>query len=496
MAHSMILDHRGRPFRRRPIVGREYAGIEAGRDITRGYIDDQVYLAPQDKVLRYQGGTNYELYEDLLRDDRVKSAFGQRIAAVVAREWVVNPGGERRRDRMAADHLRETLRHVQWDRVTDMMLYGVFYGYSVAEVMWLRDGRHVAMDRIRVRNRRRFVFDAHFNPLLLTSDNPNGEALPERKFWCFSAGADNDDEPYGRGLAHYLFWPVWFKKNQTRYWLVFLEKFGAPTPVSKYSRDDDKQKALELASAVHVDSALAVPEGIVLEFLEAMRSGSVDYGDFRRAMDDAITTIILSQTMTTGDGSSLSQAQVHMEVRREVVESDAWLIDESFRRGPAAWWTAMNYPGAATPEVQRVMEDPAELKDLADRDKTIVDMGHALTAEYVEDTYHVEVDRTARPAPETPPAPAEPPDPTTDLAEGDDPLMALDQVLDAIDADEWQAMAAPLIEPVLAKAASDPDGLLDDLAALYPELDAEALTEQLARVLFVADVWGQLSADE
>ena len=122
-------------------------------------------------------------------------------------------------------------------------------------------------------------------------------------------------------------------------------------------------------------------------------------------------------------------------------------------------------------------------------------MGHALTAEYVEDTYHVEVDRTARPAPETPPAPADPPDPTTDLAEGDDPLVALDQVLDAIDADEWQAMAAPLIEPILAKAASDPDGLLDDLAALYPELDAEALTEQLARVLFVADVWGQLSAD-
>lgn len=490
---SMILDHRGQPFRRRPIVGTEYAGIEAGRDITRGYVDDQLYLTPQDKVLRYQGGTQYELYEDMLQDDRVKSAFGQRRAAVVAREWAVDPGGERRRDRMAADHLRETLKHVQWDRVTDLMLYGVFYGYSVAEVLWTRDGRHVAMDRIRVRNRRRFVFDVHFAPLLLTADHPNGEPLPERKFWCFSAGADNDDEPYGRGLAHFLYWPIWFKKNQTRFWLLFLEKFGMPTPTAEYSRDEDKQKALALARAVHVDSALAVPEGVVLKFLEAMRSGSVDYGDFRRAMNDAITTIILSQTMTTEDGSSLSQAQVHMEVRREVVESDAWLIDESFRRGPAAWWTAMNYPGAATPEVRRVMEDPAELKDLADRDKAIVDMGHPLTAEYVEQTYHVEVDRTARPPP---PAPAEPPDPTTDLAEDADPAAVLEQVLDAIDADEWQALAAPLIEPVLAKAARDPDGLLADLAALYPELDAGALTEQLARVLFVADVWGQLMADD
>ena len=69
-------------------------------------------------------------------------------------------------------------------------------------------------------------------------------------------------------------------------------------------------------------------------------------------------------------------------------------------------------------------------------------------------------------------------------------------MLDAIDADEWQTLAAPLIEPILAQATSDPDGLLANLAALYPELDAEALTEQLARVLFVAEVWGQLSANE
>ena len=69
-------------------------------------------------------------------------------------------------------------------------------------------------------------------------------------------------------------------------------------------------------------------------------------------------------------------------------------------------------------------------------------------------------------------------------------------MLDAIDADEWQTLAAPLVEPIIAKATSDPDGLLADLAALYPELDAEALTEQLARVLFVSEVWGQLSADD
>ena len=74
----------------------------------------------------------------------------------------------------------------------------------------------------------------------------------------------------------------------------------------------------------------------------------------------------------------------------------------------------------------------------------------------------------------------------------DDPLAA---VVDAIDGDEWQALAAPLIEPVLRRARADPDGLLDDIAAACPEMDAEALTERLARILFVADVYGRADAE-
>lgn len=399
----MILDERGRPFppsTPRSLVGRELAGIAGGRDVTRGYVDEQIYLQPQDKVLHHQGGLHYEVYEDILRDDRVQSAFAQRRAAVIAREWEVTPGGDRRRDRMAADHLREVIERVGWDAVTDKMLYGVHYGFSAAEVMWARDGARVTIDSIRVRNRRRFVFGAPgFDLRLLTTDDPDGEPLPERKFWRFAAGADNDDEPYGRGLGHYLYWPVWFKKNQVGFWLQFLHKFGQPTAAARYPRssasEGDKTLALDVARAVHANTAIAIPADLEVELVEARRSGAVDYEAFYEKMQNAITTIILSQTMTTEDGSSQSQAQVHMDVRREVVESDAWLIDESFRRGPAAWMTEWSHPGAATPRVRRIMEDPAALKTLAERDQVIVGMGHPLTREYVERTYHVDVDAAA-----------------------------------------------------------------------------------------------------
>ena len=311
-----------------------------------------------------------------------------------------------------------------------------------------RAERFAARDEKRRRNvgfalqilqRRRFVFDVHARPLLLTTDHPDGEPLPERKFWCFSTGADHDDEPYGLGLGHWLYWPVWFKKNQVRFWLLYLEKYGMPTPLAEYSRDEQKQMALDLARSVHTESALAVPEGVVLKLVEAMRAGQAGYESFHAAMNDAITTIILSQTMTTEDGSSLSQAQVHMEVRREIVESDAWLVDESFNRGPAVWWRDMNYPGAAVPRVRRVMDDPAERKELAERDEIVSRIAQRpFTDEYVEQTYHVALDREAAPPPR--PAPA----PPADLAEEEeDPVEAL--------AGRVRAELGPLVDTWVAR---------------------------------------------
>ena len=498
MATSMILDHRGRPMSTRPEFN-EYAGIRGGRDITRGYVSESLYLWPQDKVLRSQGGTtqSYELYEDLLQDDRAYSTFAQRRSAVVAREWAVEPGGSMRRDKMAADFLRETLEHVRWDTVTSRMLYGVFYGFSVAECMWARDGRYIAVGEIKVRNRRRFVFDPAFRLLLLTNDEANGEPMPDRKFWHFAAGADNDDEPYGRGLAYWLYWPWWFKRNHVRFWITFLEKFGMPTGVGKYPRSagpKERQVLLDAVRAIHSDSAVTVPEDMMIELLEASRAGSVDYDAFYERMQDAITTVVLSQTMTTSDGSSQAQAKVHMEVRREVVEADAHLVDDSFNRGPVAWLTEWGFPGAAVPRVRRIMDDPAELKALAERDKTIVDMGHKLTREYVEETYQVEVDRAAPPPRNPMPVPERS---GAELAEGDPDTDAADVLADRLEDDAAPAMDG-LIAPVreLVERAESLDEIRDGLLALHAEMDPSELGAVMQRAFAAAELAGRYEVTE
>ena len=381
------------------------------------------------------------------------------------------------------------LHRVRWDTVTNMMLYGVFYGYSVAEMMWARDGRHIAVDAIRVRNRRRFVFDMEFRPLLLTVNQAWGSRLPERKFWHFATGADNDDEPYGRGLGYYLYWPVWFKKNHVRFWLTYNEKYATPTPVGKYPKSatiDERGRLLRALRSLQTDTGIAIPEGMLIELLEANRSGGGDnYNTFYNSMQDAITTVVVSQTMTTSDGSSLAQAEVHMEVRGEVFESDADLVDDSFNRGPARWLTEWNYPGAAPPRVRRIMENPAALKALAERDKLIVAMGHRLTVDYVEETYQVELDREAAPMP-APPTEAE-------LAEDeDDPVDVLRENLREVVGpriDRWIDVVREQLEN-----ADSLGGFRERLGEMEIEIDGVA--RALGRAFAAAVLAGRYDIEE
>lgn len=477
---------------------REIATTNDGRDITRGYIDFLPYIHPQDRILRMRGSRNYEIYEDVLRDSQVMATFSQRRLAVVSHPVEVTPGGTMRRDRMAAEHLEEVLTHIRWDTVTEKMLYGRFYGYGVAEALWARDGAHVTMDRLVVRNRRRFVFDPEFHLKLLTTSDPNGEELPDRKFWTLSTGADHDDEPYGLGLAHWLYWPVYFKRNQMKFWLIASEKFGSPTVIGKYPRaasEPEIDKLEAAVKAVRTDSGITAPEDVIIELLEQARSGRMDFAGLYDRLDQAISKIVVGQTMTTDDGSSLSQSETHMDVRSDLVSSDDKLISDSFNRSVGRWLTDWNYPGAAYPIVGRNMEEKEDLKELAERDKNITEMtGKVPEDKYIEETYNIRlVDKpTSAEPPPGMPQPGANPDDGADLAE-DETLSPLERALDAIDAEDWEALAEPLVKPVLDAARSAPESLMADLAGLYPSLDADALEAQMERIIFVADAWGRLS---
>ncbi len=366
---------------------RELSASGNGTDISRAFGPHMGLLPPQDSVLQGRGG-DYATYEDILRDDQVAATFQQRRLAATSSEWGVRPGAGDRHSLAAAELLRQTLEGIGWDNITDKMLYGLFYGYAVAECLWERDGRRVGLAAIKVRKQRRFAFGEDGKPKLLTLEDGRGKSLPARKFWHFRTGADNDDEPYGLGLAHWLYWPVYFKRNGIKLWLIFMDKFGMPTAKGTYppnASEVEKRRLLSALGAIQTDSAIIVPDGMEVELIEAARNGHTSHEQFLDRMNAAIAKVVLSQTLTTEAAGGQYKSDIQMAVRNEVVRADVDLINDSFNQSVARWLTAWNFPGATPPKVWRRPIDG--LRPRAERDKILFDMGYRPTPEYIRKTY-------------------------------------------------------------------------------------------------------------
>lgn len=476
---------------------REIATTRDGRDITRGYLDPMMLQQPTDGVLQLRGAGDYQIYKELLRDDQIGSTFQQRRLAVVSKEWGVEAGGKTKVDQAAADHIKELLNELGWDRITERMLYGIYYGFAVAEPLWARDGRHVVASDIKVRDRRRFGFDGLGRLRLKTTADPMGELLPDRKFWAYSTGADNDDEPYGLGLAHWLYWPAFFKKAGLQYWLVFLERFGQPTAKGEYPSNaspQEQQKLLDALEAISTDTGIIVPQGMTISLLEAARSGTADYASLYDKMNEAIAKVVLGQTASSqGTPGRLGNDELQGDVRQDLIKADADLVCESFNRSVVRWLTEWNYPNAAYPRVYRKVELDEDLAKRAERDSKIVTMGFKPTVGYITETYGGEWEAASQPSlPVVPGSPAQP-----NFAAPADQQTPPQQMLE---------LTRQAVEPatnawidqirVLVDSAESLEQLADQLLELQPELSLDAYADALATAMVTAELAGRNEVSE
>ncbi|AVP97912.1 portal protein [Ahniella affigens] len=481
---------------KQPELDREIATTLDGLDITRGYTGP--LLLAQDTILRTRGGGNLAIYDQILSEPQVLATFQQRRHAVTSRTWRVEAASDRRVDKQAAAALDAQLRNVGWDARTDRMLFGVYYGFAAAELIWERQGALFGWKAIKVRDRRRFRF-APDGGLRLLLPHAMTEGVPAEApyFWHYATGASHDDEPYGLGLAHWCYWPVLFKRNGVKFWLIALEKFGSPTAVGKYdpgASPSERARLLQAVRAIQTDSGVIMPKDMMIELLEASKSGTADYKALHDTMDETIAKVVLGQTMTSEDGSSKSQAEVHHDVRQDIVRADNDLICESFMMGPATWFTRLNFPGADVPRVVRDIEEPEDLDQIAARDEKVLKLGFVPTLDYIHKTYG-DGWQPKTPAPEPiaagsvaaqPAAPA-----AADFADGDQPDLA-DQ-LAALLASEAAAPMGDWLATIEAavNASQSYDELLARLAQLQTELPLDQLGALLQTALGTAGLAGR-----
>lgn len=377
----------------KPEPGAVYSRAFGGFSIDGRWL--QQLALNDDTILQREGGHDLKLYEAVLDDDVAASAFQQRRLAVISRPWEVEPGDDSAQAKAAAEHLREQLNRIPWDKICDRMLFGRWFGYAVAEAIYEigPDGK-IWLEDILVPDRKWFGFSNAGELRLKTSDNPSGEALPPNKFWAYRAGASHDFTPYGVGLAHWCYWPVWFKRNVIKFWAVYLEKFGMPTALAKFpigSTQEVIDNSLAAAAAVGRDAAVAVPTDVELTLLAEGRSSGDSYEQFIGEMNDALLRVILSQTGTSkseAQGLGGSQSEVMKDVRDEVVRADSDMLHESFNATIARWLTAWNFgPNVAPPKLYRTLEDQEDINSIVERDVKLKGLGWRRTEESAREIY-------------------------------------------------------------------------------------------------------------
>lgn len=483
------------------------------RDITFPYFGGR--LTNRDETLATRGGTKgIATYDDIERDGHAYGILQKRKLAVAARHWEVLPASEAALDKRAAEICTRQLKALNFDLLTVNLLDAILKGYSVGEIMWAVQGSEIVAKEVIARDQRRFVFSYERELRMLTLANLiEGEPLPDRKFICHSFGG-KDGTPYGLGLGTRLFWLVYFKRRDITFWLTFADKFGSPTAIGKYppgTPPPEQTKLLSALSAIAQDTGVIIPEGMLIELLEAQRSGSTDaYERLARYMDEQMSECVLGETMTTSSkGAGLGSggvANVHNEVRLELVRADADLLSSALNKTLLTWITELNVPGATPPTVWRDVSEPADLTSQATRDRAIYDMGFRPSLKYINDTYGGEwtdaptpplapaqrLISPDKPAARTPGAAFSEADAAVALATADQ--LSISDGAAALTA-EWEKLIGPRVDELIAmfEETGDLSTFRARLAELLKADPSPVLVESLTRAGFVSALLGETS---
>ena len=363
----------------------------------------------------------YPLYRDLEeKDGQISSALETRKDGVLRRERKVVAASSSAEDQRHAEFAREVLSAIAgFENILCEMLDAAAYGLAVSEILWEQQGREVVIRDIKPRPQELFAFGEFGLPQTGPLRFANGSRvtslpararrggataghesliLPEHKFLTYSFRPRHGNRR-GRPLLRRVFWPSWFKRQDMKFWLKFIEK-GAGSVVVRYpqgSTDQDKQRALEAAEAINDETAVAIPENfqIVTELLDAARAGSTD--TFLALADtlcnNEIARVILGQTLTqrgSEGGGSRALGEVHQEVRFEKIAADARdlmsvINDQLLRR-----LFLFNFgPDVKPPRWTIQLDPPADLASRISIDERLARLGVPFPLGYFQRTYSI-----------------------------------------------------------------------------------------------------------
>jgi phage gp29-like protein len=243
-------------------------------------------LLNPDPVVKAEGGDlDSGIYDAMLDwNGHVEGKIDSRIAALLSREWDIEPGGDKPEHEERAAFVRWAFEQIPaFAEARRGMMDSVLKGFSATEPVWDVVDGNLIPTRLKDIDQRIVRFDVYWRPYLLTGADPRAVMPIHPAKILVQRHKAKSWNPYGVGVGRRVYWFHLYKKHAFHFWGTYCDKHAVPTAEAIYKSAGgsvNKAKALELAEQIARSEAVAHDDSVILQGIKDLaRAGDVDAFD-------------------------------------------------------------------------------------------------------------------------------------------------------------------------------------------------------------------------
>lgn len=492
-----------------------------------------------------------ELFQDMReKDTHIGAELSKREMAVKKLDWELRPprnatATEKKNTKMLQELISD---EIDVGNLRMDALDAIGHGYSCIELGWGRTSTTLSTggsglwypNQLEHRSPTWFVTPPDQRNTLNLRDSGSSYGVPLQAFgWIVHFHKSRAGYIARTGLFRALAWPYLYKNYSVRDMAEFLEIYGLPIRVGKYSptaSDKEKRDLLRTVLSIGHNAAGIIPDTMQLELAQIVGSGNADsFMAMINWCEACESKAILGGTLTssTGANGNRSLGDVHNEVRLDIRDDDATQLDQtlsSYLVYPMAMLNGL-FADNRCPSWVSDTQEPDDLQLYADALPKLAGIGMRIPSSYAHLKLKIPEAEGDEPVlqasnanPQPVPGQADPAaaalaalvgDMNTTVSgtngpakvqpgQGDNPAQQADIDPTPVDAqtDLLAAVAGTSIKSVVdtirtkGEQAKSLETLRDDLLNSYGDLDSSELTKVMGLAFAAADLAGRFDVRE
>ena len=321
-----------------------------------------------------------DIYNNVYMDPTVHNAVQIRIKTVLSKKFCFY-GADGKKD----DKLTEAINTQWFIDVLSYILESSYFGYSCLGI----NGQVGKIKEVINVDRRLVVPDTEQGAVLYdTYEESNGLLIDDYPSNFLLARLEHRENYYG--LFQKVSYQVFRLRSSINIRQLGIERHVLPAlHIQAEGHGENSLKYQTAAQEFGSSGVIVTPEK---DNVQVLTGRGTDYDAFQTAIDyqeKCITKIILGQVMTTEDGSSRSQAEVHKKVQDELTDSDCKLLEKYLNDTLVPF---MKLVGYNIPAGHYIAIDKSDSRDGILADVTeLKKAGFNVDAKFVEDKIGIKI---------------------------------------------------------------------------------------------------------